>query len=429
MARNKPEIDLSGTQYDPLETSLTQLMGLKTFLIRGWSGSGRFQQASAELQFARTQEAWEAARTKYFSAKEAMLGSLRANIAERDPALAAELSDKDLMSIQQVGHVTLRKSNTEHESAVIIFDPVSTPSTSIAVLGISDGQGGDTTTVNLTTGGSAEMKEPPKEAALRWALSDGFSSLWHKYDDDRSESYVPVANLVENFDIDLDDIRRYQALVNIRYALRNQNEYVDQMSRDLPSFVLFAGLMSEGMRSMGTGYYKKSFREVFEEVSAIEDRYNAIERFGLKDPEFFEKIKLAGAVMNLVYDNLTPNNTFARLKNPYDVTDKVVHDAMEDLKKRMEDNVQQKFPGVFTSGVLDDWRVLFPVFREVYEADQSTGRQREYLDTIMQGLQKWFPTITNAPVPTDLRNNEPPRTLPNSGAARVSPQPGPAPAT
>jgi hypothetical protein len=59
----------------------------------------------------------------------------------------------------------------------------------------------------------------------------------------------------------------------------------------------------------------------------------------------------------------------------------------------------------------DDWRFLFPVFREIYEKDKSKGPEREYLDTIMAGLQKWFPTITNAPVPRLEAGHEPPRKL------------------
>jgi hypothetical protein len=416
MAKAKKEIDLKGTHYDALETSLTQQLGLKVFLVRGWEGAGALDQASAQLQFAKTQEAWEAARENYNAAREAVIASLRANIAERDPALGAEITDNELLALRGVSHVTLRTNNVEQETAVILFDPVSTPAKSVAVLSFSDADGHNKSTVNLTEGGPLAQPELPKEAALYMALSPVFDNLWQHDSEDRSQRKVLVENFAENFDIDIEDLRRYKALVNIRYALRNQNEHANKFKRDQPGFLNFAGIENDGTNYLDRPYYKRWYRDVFNEVAAIDKRYGTIEDYGFKDPQFFEKLKLAGAVMNLAWTNLTPNNTFARLKQSHKADDKVIEATMRDLGKRIKENIEQKFPEAFDFSVMQDWRMLFPIFREVYEVDKSGGVQREYLDTIMQGLQKWFPTLTNGPVPAyDYRKpeGEPARELAN----------------
>ena len=423
MARNKTEIDLSGSSYDALETHLTQEMGLKVFLVRGWSGAGEFENANAKLQLARTQEAWATARTDYFAAKDAMLGSLRSNISSRDTAIGDALTEDDLMSLKQRGHVTLRKSNTAQPEAVLIFDPVSLPKKITTSLGFSDGKGGETTTINLTTGGSAEEPAPPpREAALKWALNTYFTNLWREDDDDRSQRYLPVENLVENFDIDMDDVRRYETLMKLRYALRNQNEATNLMGRDAPAFLQFAGLLQTGRVDIGSPHHERSFRDVYNDVATIEDRFDAINNYGFKDEAFFDKIKLAGAVMNLVNSHLAPNNTLARFDSAQSLDHKQVNEAGEYLRRQIKGKIDEKLPSAYRFSAQEDWRILFPIFREVYEADKSDGVKREYFDTIMQGLQKFFPTITNSPVPTDVTGDEPPRTLPKSGRAPQAPE-------
>ena len=422
MANEKNFVDLSGTNYDPLETELTQFLGLKVFLVRGWSGADAFHQAQATLQFAHG-EAWEQARKDYLAAKEVMLESLRENIAARDPALGAALTADDLFSIHQTGHVTLRAGNTAQEQAVIVFDPVSTPARPVAMIAVSNDKGEKTASFNLAAGSSPPAGTPAQDAAIAHVLKPSFENRW--YSVGKREEYPKVKDVIENFDMDIDDIRRYEALMKIRYALRNQNEFLiekNEYDSDAPTFYLFAGLSrwNGGMRKQ---YYDLPYREVFEKLS-VEDLFDG-DRMGFKDKDFLEKLKLANAIMNIVYGNLTPNNTFARLQHRYTVDDKQIKDIMEDLKQRMEDKVQETYGENGAWWTLKDWRILFPVFREVYEADKSEGAQREYLDTIMQGLQKWFPTLTNAPIPAPDRAHEPPRTL---AEARAQAQGAPAPA-
>lgn len=423
MAREENTVDLSGTNYDPLETNLSQFLGLKVFLVRDWSGAGAFNQAEATLQFARGEEAWKKARDEYLAAKDAMLASLRENIAARDPAIGAALTDKDLYSIQQYGHVTLRPGNTAQEQAVIVFDPISAPPQQIAMIAVSNDKGEKTASFNIVAGGSPPAGTPAQDAAISYAFRARFNNWWTGLEN--REDYPQVKDLVENFDMDIDDIRRYEALMKVRYALRNQTEFnvgSNLYNREAPRFYNFAGLSES--RGMHKKYYDLSYREVFENLR-VEDTYGA-EGLGFKDKDFLEKLKLANAVMNIVYNNLTPNNTFARLKHSYSVDGKQIKTIMDDLKKRMEDKVAETYEGYSAWSALDDWRILFPVFRAVYEADKSEGAQREYLDTIMQGLQKWFPTLTNAPIPAADRDHEPPRTLPATQASPTPAQPQPA---
>lgn len=425
MSENKNEVDLAGTHYDALETDMTLFLGLKTFLVRGWSGSGAFDQAQATWTFAKTQEAWEEGRDNYFKQKKIMLDSLRSNIAKRDPALGAELTENDLFSIQQVGHVTLRKSNTEREHAVIIFDPVSAPARSVATIAFSDASGNNKQTVNLTEGGPVADGVSERQAVIDKLFMRGFENFWQGIE--KHEHYPLVGDLIENFDIKLEDVRRYEALMNIRYALRNQDEFVtkDRYSRNNPTFVNFAD-QGDDHRRINNPYYKRQYRDVLFDAR-IEERYEE-KGFGLKDEEFFGKMKLAGAVMNLVWGNLQPNNTFARMNHKYNVNDKQIKEVMDDLRKRVEKKLQDNGYSEFSTWTAtSDWRILFPAFREVYAEDKSEGAQREYLDTIMEGLQKFFPTVTNAPLPDPDREKEPPRALQKPQAALQPRKPGAAP--
>ena len=417
MARE--EIDLTGTNYDALETEMSKYLGVKVILVRGWSDGGMLNSADTKLQLARTKEAWEEARKEYITAKEAVVSSLRGSIWGRDPAVADALSDTDIYALKQKGHVTLRKGNSEPEQAVIIFDPFDAPARNVATLAFSDASGGNKTVVNLTEGGPAKEGRDEKEAAIAIALAPRFDNLWDREERGR----IAVSGLVENFDISLDDLRRYKAYVNVRYALANQSEYAHQGGRDMPRYLQFAGIVNTGLQDMHTPQDRLSLRQVYKAIRLMRDSFDA-EEMGFKDKDFFEKLKLADAAMNITNGAiLLPNNTFARLNSSHEANDTVVRESMDDLRKRLKDKVKEKFPDSFDFSVMQDWRAIFPIFREVYEADKSEGVKREYLDTVMQGLQKYFPTITNAPVPTDSKENEPPRTLPKSGSAPKAPKP------
>jgi hypothetical protein len=301
-----------------------------------------------------------------------------------------------------VGHATLRQGNAEREQAVIIRDP-----------------------------GYDSGCWPDGDPVLRFALSEHFDNAWDIFGDNRNLS---VKDFIENFEMSAEDKRRYQAVQNVRYALQNQSEYNNLGKRryDEPFYYNFAGL-ADKEPGIWTDPFKLPFADVVKKLEL--ERYWEPKEMGIADSEFFDKLKFAGAIMSLRYSCLEthPNATFARLGLENQVAQRQIVQIQRDLHERLEDKVKEKRGagaehhfGLDSHGT-DDFRVLFPLFREIYEADKSTGPQREYLDTIMAGLQKWFPTLTNGPVP-DLKDGaaEPPRSLPKAGPAPSdTPKPGP----
>jgi len=421
MSIKRPSVDLTGTSYDPLETELTQFLGLKVFLVRGWSGAGPLNQAETNLAFARTPEAHKEAKEEYVKAKEDMLASLRKNIAARDPSMGAEITDGELFALQQQGHITLRNGNVEPEHAVIVFDPVSTPSTPLFSIGISSkDQSEETKVFNFVAKAPVATDDLSAGAAIEWAFRDKFENWWAGRSD--HEAKPNVRDLVENFDIGMEDIRRYEALKNVSYALKNQQENKKLQRNDpgAPLFLHFADLVSYDNKNIHSKYYNLPYSAALQEASTEEDWGH---RFGLKDKDFFEKLKLSGAVMNLVWNNLKPNNTFARMSSSYKVNDKEIESIMNDVKDGLEKKFEKEHQKYWANAAFDDWRFMFPFFREFYEADKSTGPKREYLDTIMAGLQKWFPTLTNAPVPDLAKDKEPPRSLQKKTPAKRAHKP------
>lgn len=394
----RPEIDLSGGKYDEFETMFSEKLGLKVILMRGWKTPDSLFTAESDVMFANmygSEDQKIAANEKFARTEAAVLGAMRANLADRDPLVGHQLTDNDLRALKKTGHITLRHGNAEPEQAVIIYDP-------------------------------GENPYNDKEPVLRFALSEFFDNAWDIHGDDGDRS-IAVRGLIENFDIDAEDKRRYQAVMNVRYALQHQDEY-NNLGKGWyyePYYYKFARLDVDK-----PGMWKSSFEQPFAEVvKKLElERYSKPESMGIKDPEFFEKMKLAGAVLSLSYSILDtyPNETFARLGMERQVTPLQIVEIQRDLHKKLQAKLEEHrgeptdetYDYGLDSNALKDWRVLFPVFREVYEEDKSEGPQRLYLDTIMAGLQKWFPTLTNGPVP-DLAPGstvEPPRSLPKAAA-------------
>lgn len=400
----RPEVDLSGGKYDEFETMLSQKLGLKVILMRGWKTPESLLFAETDIMQANmygTDEQKKEAREKFAKTEAAMLGAMRANLSDRDPQVGMELTDNDLRALQKTGHITLRHGNAEREQAVIVLDP----------------------------GDNPYFNEDP---VLRFALNTHFENAWNIFGEDGGRN-IPVRDFIENFEMDPEDKRRYQAVMNVRYALQNQSEYNNKGKGWYyePFYYNFAGLSDKE-----PGMWQSSFKMSF---AAVADK-RMIERIwqpkgmGIKDEEFLEKVKLAGAVMDLNYSIIEthPYDTFARLGLEHSVAPKQIIEIQQDLHKKLGEKLKERRGevaeddydyGLDSSG-LRDWRILFPVFREVYEEDKSEGPQRLYLDTIMAGLQKWFPTLTNGPVP-DLApgtTKEPPRTLPQTGEAPQLPK-------
>ena len=400
---NRPKVDLTGGKYDEFETMLSEKLGLKVILLRDWQTPDSYYSAKADISFAGSsgsREKVDAAKSDFAKVEARVLASMRANLAERDPQVGHDLSDNDLRSLQSVGHITLRHGNAEPEQAVIIYDP-------------------------------GYNRWPEENALLRFALTESFHNAWDIFGDNRN---LKVTDVIENFDMADEDRRRYQAVLNVRYALQNQSEYNDKDKGWYyePFYYNFAGL-TDREKGMWKSPFELPFAEVVKKLE-LEKYWDPV-WMGIKDPEFFDKLKMAGAIMNLRYSSLDthPNDTFARLGLEDQVTPMQIVEIQRGLRSTLQDKLKELRAGAkhdfgMDSHGLDDFRILFPLFREVYEADRSTGPQRQYLDTIMAGLQKWFPTLTNGPVP-DLKEGcqEPPRSLPKAAPApAAAPKPGPA---
>lgn len=399
----RPEVDLTGGKYDEFETLLSKKIGLKVILLRDWQTPDSYYSAKANISFAASggsQEKYDAAKSAFAKVEAGVLASMRANLADRDPQVGHDLSDNDLRSLQAVGHITLRHGNAEREQAVVIYDP-------------------------------GYNRFPEENPVLRFALTESFENAWDIFGDNR---HLKITDFLENFEMSAEDKRRYQGVMNVRYALQNQSEYNDKDKGWYyePFYYNFAQL-SDREKGMWKSAFELPFAEVVKKLEL--ERYWDPEDMGIKDPEFFDKLKMAGAIMNLRYSILDthPNDTFARLGLESQVTPIQVVEIQRGLRSALQDKFKEYRAGAehdygMDSHGLDDFRILFPLFREVYEADKSQGPQRQYLDTIMAGLQKWFPTLTNGPVP-DVKagSPEPPRSLPQAGPVPAeAPKPGPA---
>lgn len=379
-----PPVDLSGGKYDEFETMLSEKLGIKVILVRGWEMPDNYYLAEHKRHFTTTQEAFDKARAEFAAVENSLLGSLRANIADRDRNVGHDLSDDDLRSLYKVGHITLRQGNASPEEAVLIFDPWK-----------SDAK---------------RAKWNIKDVALDFAFYQVFQNAWDSLGDDNNRN-IETRPFIENFQMDEEDIRRYQAVMNVKYALKNQSEYNNLGRRwyDEPDFYKFAGIAGEDTGSMGKTS-ELSFPQMVERCRL--EKYGDPEDWGIKDPEFFDKLKLAGAVMALV-SSITPTSayaTFARLGLEHQVTPQEIHAIQQRLHENLDAQLEKHKPGDKFFIPECDWRIRFPLFREVYEQDKSAGPEREYLDTIMEGLQKYFPNVTNGRVP-DLseESEEPPR--------------------
>ena len=386
--------------YDALETALTNYLNIKVILIKGWQTPDSYYTAKANCDFARmdnSQEALDKAQVDFAKEESNMLGSLRSNIAARDPLVGTELSENDLRSLQGVGHVTLRKGNAEPEQAVLIFDP-------------------------------GENPHNEADPVISWVLKESFDNAWDIFGKNRNLS---VSSFIENFDISAEDKRIYQATMNVRYALQNQSEYNDQGKGYYyePFFYDFAGLSKgDDTPGMWKEAWQLPFKKAVDNLSM--EPYRHFDELGVKDPKFIEKLRMAGAIKDLVYSSIDTIafDTFARLSTDYAITPKQIVEIQQDLRKKLEEKAKQhrtagqKHDFGMDSEAFGDWRVLFPAFREVYQEDKSTGAQRAYYDTIMAGLQKWFPTLTNGPVPELDTTKEPPREVPQQAAPAAAAQ-------
>jgi len=413
------DVDLSGGQYDELERKLSEYLGIKVFLVKDWETPQSYMTAESNKMIDSMYPGAygiKNARQAFEEATRSMLGSLRANIAARDPVLGAELTDRELLSLQKVRHVTVRDGNAEPERAVIIFDPANVH----------------------------DESDKTWNKNIYWALfkHSGDSNAWHhpgpREEDDQ---YIFIRDIVENLDVSPDDLRAYQAFRNVMYAVKNQDEFSmrEQSRRDGPHFQRLRNLHSnDRMPGMHRSEHEITLYEHLGRLEVEQALRYAADDIGIQDPDFLEKLKIGRATHDFG-TSLFPGETFARLM----LTDRrfeglgpnelvAIH---MDLHRRLDEGLKRHttpeaedidLDGDYLLMTRSDPRIMFPVFREVYEADTSTGPARVYLDTIMAGLQKFFPTLTNAPVPVLDPKNEPPRTVAGYKApTQGTPQPPP----
>lgn len=425
MPDRPPVIDLSSGDYDALERKIAEYLNIKVLLIRDWetSMSQQFNQGGIIISVGDdgTKQAQDALRSSAETTHERLAANLRA----RDPELGQSLTDQELRSLTTVGHVTIRRSNAEAEKAVIIFDPAN------EVKSIHDFIG-------------------------RLFGRAGIPNAWHDLHKDRNEEtnprYLPVAEFIENFDFNLEDWRTYAALMDTRYALKNQHEY-DALDRGWyydPFYYRFAGITSDG----AVGKMHKPARELYSLSEAYDlfeaETFLSGERKELfQDPDFLDKLLLAGAIGDLSISGApfaTLGRLFVKRSGSVDISNEDLRGLGEKLEKRLDEILHAHIadsrpeydlgslhisvgPNKHLEFPLRDFRILCPLFRELYEKDDSKDGERLYLDTIMKALQKYFPTLTNGPVPDLLQ--EPPRTLAgyrnNSGPDNAPPQSPPAP--
>lgn len=415
-------IDLSGKEYDALEKRLSQFLGIKVMLVRGWKTPNSYFRAESNYQIDRMSPGnygIKDAKQAFNDATQLLINSLRANILARDAELGTGISDAELLALQKVRHITLRDGNCAPERAVIIFDPAS----------------------------ADDAGNPPWNKSIYWSLfkHSGDQNAWHHPDDSMEEaSSIYIRDVVENLDVSPDDLRAYEAMMSIHYALNHQDEFNNLRKMgdvDGRKPQLFRSSLSN---ISGPGIYRSEHEMPFEEqrqrLKAEEKIRWSSKALGITDKDLFTKIKIGQATCDIRTD-LFPAKTFARLmEQDHRFSGLGVNELNAihlDLQHRLEEAMAKKMTPAakeidlekdYILGTFSDCRILYPLFREVYEQDKSTGPARIYMDTIMAGLQKFFPTITNGPVPELDPKKEPPRTVKGytKPAAAAKPQtPGP----
>lgn len=404
-AQDNPYGALVGANYDKLEKALTENLGIKVVLVRDWETPSAIFNAQAELQFKNmygTDAEKAQARRTYNDTERRMLNELRGAVASRDADIANSLTDNELRSLKEVRHVTVRGGNAEPEQAVIIFDP-----------------------------GAQSKSFPSENPVLRDLLGEKFDNAWSKRDDEATWT-VKTAGLVENFNVSASDLRIYRALQQVRYALRNQQQF-NNLGKNWyyeAPYHRFAGT-AVNREQLWAADSSTPFADVVKKYEAFQ--WSKFTKYGVTDPDLNKKLLMASAIKALVWNASAPNETFARLGyNADQLPQTEILAIQRNLSDRLREKLKEYRPVPteetynhnFDGRGLSDLRILFPVFREVYEKDASTGPARKYLDTIMEGLQSWFPTVTNGPVP-DISNDsaEPSRRLANAPAQKPSRKP------
>lgn len=398
-----PAPDLSTGQYDSVEQKLSYELGIKVLLVRGWKrpetcgceikdGVPTFDSDDPAVQELTLQwmdwwRKWQAGdRTRGEKPEDiAARNTLRAYLYDRDPVIGGTIEDEEVNSIFEQGHVTLRRGNCKPPEAVIVFDPV--------------------------------RQAPDRKKLTELVFESGWRNGWAGWNWNEPGNELKITDFIENMNIDPEDYRIYKALMDIHYALGHQLDHDNKKNQQgrPPFHYLF---VERGNRStLWQPHYQMGFQGARKRYEAERTIELLPERFGLRDKNLVEKIMLADAVMNLHYGNLPPNNTFARLSNCYrqeifaGVTNETIKKTMDTLREAIEREIKSRIDkNSYVGHMQDDFRALIPVFREVKDRLELSAPGKIYVETIWKGVQKYLPSLADAPVPDMGKDSqEPPR--------------------
>ena len=401
--RDRPLVDLSSGTYDALENRLSQFLGLKILLVHDWKrpescsysryedGTETFGSDDPAIQelTRREMEYWK----NYFNyqnriskvhpgerpADIAAREGLRSHLQGRDQTLCDSIDDAELNSLLKKGHITLRKNNACPPHTVIVWD----------------------TDFN------------DKATMLRKFI--GLTTFDDVYDPDIKMRHIPLDNFLENVNFDPDQARSYEALRQIRYALRHQHEH-DNHDRDwyymafLYNFARLSDDTSWGIADKGACHSFDHYRDMYEGDFSI---FCNTKSSGV-DFDFGERLLIAGALSEIRYMSINPMQTVARLaasRDHEEIFKNFDIDRFARFQKTFSDTIRNACKNLARPvkgaelHAADDLRLLIPVFREIYNKKTSEPETLDavetlYLDTLWKAAETHLPTLARAPVPT-----------------------------
>lgn len=398
MTNKNWDIDLSDGFYDHLEYRLSQFLGLKVLMVRGWKApqicdyfndgtTERFSSSDPEVQdltravLEWTRKCAETPDPGPHPAEEAAADSLRAYLQGRDPDLANELYDEEITALAKNGHVTMRDSNIHPPHTVLIFDPQDNIKTRDNI--IDDLFGAQTDNA--------------------WLF------------DAQNRSGLRPGAFVENFDIAVEKYRAAIALQCIRYALTNQDEFDRNRNGNIPFFYNFARLSNPRRKSLATAGNN---------LPGALASYSLSQAFSMRacpvdDTGMFNKLTQSEAAAHLIRHTGPAYNVFARLKDAYnggvmsDITEESVKRYEQKLRTALREQVEASQPDAYLNPLmaLKDPRVAIPAFREARNTLSFDRAGQVYLETIWKGVLRYFPTLAAQPMPVLKPGFEPPRTI------------------
>lgn len=410
MPRETKPVVLKG-EYDALEHKLANYFGIRVILIRDWQDPERalFGEEGSDTRegkaLKRAVEAWYRANNEHSIASwnvpvviEARNKSLRAYLASRDRAMVS-ISDEELQSIQKVGHVTLRANNAASPHTVIVFDD------------------------------SNHKSLEDRFGYMFGGLKD-FHNINHPKQDGHDR--LDIMPFASNWDVPPHEIRAYEAIRKVIYALQNQHQYDNRDRGNYWSPAFYTRARIEEPSSSGFGP-KNSIWELGGVLSyatlqqmydhdwqLILSAHSSDEQqnpFGFSK-DFFEKLRLARSLKSILYLHSPDYDTIARIQAHCEGIgrrgDELAINEIYALREFMKDNIQRAcnatlpqdmdwreqhthFAATFVD---DDLRIAIPVFRDFYNTGVWTDSERAYLETVWKGCQRFFPEIAAAPIPT-----------------------------